>query len=161
MEDHRPPSRLNLPPESCELVKNMRRRDYDQPENRIKWVAAQDFTVEVGKEQIGKYIRTWKLQPRWIYSLDCFCSTEDDHQTHYHYRARFSSPSAQRPIQGTASVYFAVEVSKAGAQTDPVGVHFVVESNRLVHTPGWTRFTDKWLVDIIEKKNALREAILL
>uniref|UniRef100_A0A3Q2YTY6 Si:dkeyp-81f3.4 n=1 Tax=Hippocampus comes TaxID=109280 RepID=A0A3Q2YTY6_HIPCM len=142
-----------------ELVKILRERERGPPEDHIKWVAAQDFTVEVGKEQIAEYIRTWELKPLWIYSLDCLCSTEDEHQTYYHYRARFSSPNAQRPIQGTASVYFAVQVSKVGPQTEPVDVHFVVESHRLVHTPGRTRFTDKWLVDIIETKAALREAI--
>ncbi|XP_077356531.1 A-kinase anchor protein 14 [Festucalex cinctus] len=150
---------VSLPTELRELVRILRERDRDPPEDHIKWVAAQDFTVEVGTEQIAEYIRTWGLKPPWIYSLDCLCSTDDVHRTYYHYRARFSSPSSQRPIQGTASVYFAVQVSKSGEPTDPVKVHFVVESHRLIHTPGRTRFTDKWLVDIIEKKTVLREAI--
>uniref|UniRef100_A0A4W6DBS5 Uncharacterized protein n=1 Tax=Lates calcarifer TaxID=8187 RepID=A0A4W6DBS5_LATCA len=87
--------------------------------------------------------------------------TEEEHHTFYHYRARFSTPTSRKPIQGTASVYFVVDVSKVKAQTLPVEVLFVVESNRLVHTPGRTRFREKWLADVIESKALLQKAVQL
>uniref|UniRef100_A0A3B4TUZ8 Si:dkeyp-81f3.4 n=2 Tax=Seriola dumerili TaxID=41447 RepID=A0A3B4TUZ8_SERDU len=125
----------------------------------IKWVANKDFTMEVGKQQIGEYIQTWEVQPCWLYSLDFLYTTEEGHHTFYHYRARFSTPTPRKPIQGTASVYFIMDTSKVRDQTLPVEVHFVVESNRLVHTPGRTRFREKWLADVIESKTLLRNAV--
>ncbi|XP_030295645.1 A-kinase anchor protein 14 [Sparus aurata] len=132
--------------------------DADSEMRNITWVARKDFTVEVGKRQIGEYIQTWELQPCWLYSLDFLYLTEDEHHTFYHYRARFSTPTQREPIQGTASVYFVVDISKVKPHNLPVEVLFVVESNRLVHTPGRSRFRDKWLADVIKSKTLLRRA---
>nr|XP_020470056.1 A-kinase anchor protein 14 [Monopterus albus] len=169
MEEHT--SNLNYTTESALLVKTVleryRRTLTTEPEDssphtemsNINWVASKYFTVDVGKKQIGQYIQTWDVQPRWLYSLDFLYTAEEDYHTFYHYRARFSTPSAQKPIQGTASVYFVVGVSKVKPETVPVEVHFVVESNRLVHTPGKTRFREKWLADVTESKTLLRGAV--
>ncbi|XP_029969908.1 A-kinase anchor protein 14 [Salarias fasciatus] len=154
--------------ESSHLVKAVlerhrltRQQDDQHPdkEANIRWPACQDFTVEEGKKHIASYIQTWELQDRWIFSLDFLYSTEEEYCTLYHYRARFSTPTPQRPIQGTASVYFAVDVSKVKPGSLPVQVHFVVESNRLVHTPGSTSFREKWLQDVIEGKTLLEGAL--
>ncbi|KAM7378151.1 hypothetical protein PAMA_013172 [Pampus argenteus] len=171
MEEQRPSGDLNFTAESAQLVKSMmdRRRHTvtEEPEksspddhmNNINWVASKDFTVDVGKEQIAEYIESWELQPCWLYSLDFLYSTEGEHHTFYHYRARFSTPTPRTPIQGTASVYFVVDISKVRPQGLPVEVHFIVESNRLVHTPGRSRFREKWLADVIESKTLLRAAV--
>ncbi|KAK9525628.1 hypothetical protein VZT92_016315 [Zoarces viviparus] len=161
---------LDLNPESALLVKTLLERHHhavgqqveDSPDSEmttINWVASKDFTVDVGEKQIGEYIQTWELKPCWVYSLALLSSTEEEHRTFYHYRARFSTPTAQKPIQSTASVYFVVDMSKVEPQTLPVEVHFVVESNRLVHTPGRTRFRVKWLADVIENKTLLRREV--
>ncbi|XP_034019232.1 A-kinase anchor protein 14 [Thalassophryne amazonica] len=123
----------------------------------IKWVSRQDFTVEVGAKQIRDYIRTWELQPCWIFSLDYLFSTEEGCHTFYHYTSRWSTPSPRRPIRGTASVHFIVDVSSVEPQISPVDVQFYVESNRLRHTAGKTRFREKWLTDVIESKAALHK----
>ncbi|XP_041636318.1 A-kinase anchor protein 14 [Cheilinus undulatus] len=125
----------------------------------INWTAIKDFTAEVGKGQIREYIQTWEMQPCWLYSLDFLHSTEGDHDTFYHYRARFSTPTQSKPIRGTASVYFVVGVSKVKPRSLPVEVLFIVESNRLVHTPGRTRFREQWLADVTESKTLLRRAV--
>ncbi|XP_042367696.1 A-kinase anchor protein 14 [Plectropomus leopardus] len=162
---------LNFTSESAQLVKTVLGRHRhsvstepveDSPDsevNNINWVSSKDFTIEVGKRQIGEYVQTWEMPPCWLYSLDFLYSTEEEHQTFYHYRARFTTPTSRKPIQGTASVYFSVGISKVKPRSLPVEVHFVVESNRLVHTPGRTRFREKWLVDIIESKTLLRKAV--
>ncbi|XP_038594809.1 A-kinase anchor protein 14 [Micropterus salmoides] len=126
--------------------------------SNVNWVVSKDFTIEVGKRQIGEYIKTWEMPPCWLYSLDFLYSTEEEHHTFYHYRARFSTSTPRKPIQGTAGVYFVVDISKVKPPTLPVEVHFIVESNRLVHTPGMTRFKEKWLADVIESKTLLRRA---
>lgn len=123
------------------------------------WVAAKDFTMEVGKEQIVQFIQTWQLDPRWIYSLDFLYWTEEEDLTSYHYLANFSAPTPQVPIPTAAGVYFVMDVSRVGPQTEPIDVHYVVESNRLMHTPGGAEFTEKWLLDIIESKIALSQAM--
>ncbi|XP_077566291.1 A-kinase anchor protein 14 [Stigmatopora nigra] len=125
----------------------------------MEWVIAKDFTVDVGKEQIVEFIRTWDLEPAWIYSLNFLYSAEEEEKTSFHYLANFSTPSPQRPIPTAAGVYFVMDVSKVEPQVEPIDVHFFVESNRLKHTPGKTRFTEKWLLDIIECKIAASEAM--
>ncbi|XP_072233449.1 A-kinase anchor protein 14 [Leuresthes tenuis] len=162
---------LNYTAESLLLVKaslERHRRTNTQEDNSagsetdtIRWAACKYFTVHVGKEQIEAYIQTWEIPSSWLYSLDFLYSTEEEHYTIYHYRARFSTTTARKPIQGTASVYFAVEVSRNKPQTIPVEVHFIVESNRLIHTPGKSRFREKWLADVIESKALLRSMVNL
>ncbi|KAK2858906.1 hypothetical protein Q5P01_003526 [Channa striata] len=168
MEAHQPSSNLNYTTESAHLVKTLLERhrhtftkeQEESSDNAItNWVASKDFTVEVGKKQIGEYIQTWEMQPSWLYSLDFLYTTEEDFFTCYHYRARFSNPTPQRPIQGTASVYFVVGISKVRPEALPVEVLFVLESNRLVHTPGRTRFKEKWLADLIESKYLLGRTV--
>ncbi|XP_047431368.1 A-kinase anchor protein 14 [Mugil cephalus] len=157
---------LGYPAESAQLVKSLleahrhtKEESCSHGETEIHWAACKDFTIEKGKGQIDDYIKTWKIQPHWLHSVDFLCSTEEENQTFYHYRARFSTPSPRKPIQGTASVYFAMELSKVKPQTVPVQVRFIIESNRLVHTPGKTTFREKWLVDVIESKTLLREMV--
>lgn len=155
----------SYPAESAQLVKSLLETHRHPKEDNyshggtIQWAACKDFTIEVGEGQIDEYIKTWQIQPCWLYSVDFLCSTEEENQTFYHYRARFSTPTSRKPIQGTASVYFTVELSKVKPQTVPVQVRFIMESNRLVHTPGKTRFREKWLVDVIESKTLLREMV--
>lgn len=160
-------SNLNITAESALLVKalldrprqSVMKEQADTDMKNINWVAGQDFTVEVGRQQIGEYIQTWEIHPRWLYSLDFLCSTEDEHHVFYHYRARFSTPTPREPIQGTASVYFVVDTSKVKPRALPVEVLFMLESNRLVHTPGRSRFRERWLADIIESKALLQRAV--
>lgn len=168
MEEH-----LKYTTESAHLVKTLLERhchtvtkeqEYNSSHSNkssinANWVAGKDFTVEVGKQQIREYIQTWEVQPCWLYTLDFIYTTEEEYYTFYHYRARFSTPTPQKPIQGTASVYFVVGISKLKPQTMPVEVLFVVESNRLVHTPGKTTFKEKWLADVIESKALLGTAL--
>lgn len=160
MEEQKPSVNVNFTAESAQLEQTLldRHRHTDNSPN-ICWVAGKDFTVDVGKKQIAEYIESWELKPCWLYSLDFLYSTEEEHHTFYHYRARFSTPTPRTPIQGTASVYFVVDKSKVRPRNQPVEVHYMVESNRLVLTPGSSRFTERWLADVIETKTLLRRAV--
>lgn len=130
----------------------------DDDTSNIDWVNIRDFTVDVGKDQIIDYIETWGLPPAWLYCVDVLCTTEDQHRSVHHYRANFSTPTKEKPIETRACVFFAVNVPKFGARSRPVEVQFIIESNCLVHTPGRTTFREQWLTDVIESKNLLREA---
>lgn len=163
MEEDSLSSKLSVESLLLEKALKERRRHKTEEQNNEKsnydWISCQDFTVEEGKRQIGEYINTWDIRPCWLYSLYFLCSTEEEeHSSFHHYQARFSTPTPQKPIQGTVSVYFAVGVSKAKPDTLPVDVVFVVESNRLVHTPGWMTFRETWLADVIENKKMLQRA---
>ncbi|XP_030004184.1 A-kinase anchor protein 14 [Sphaeramia orbicularis] len=155
-------SGLNLSAESTLLVKTLlekhhraKKQDDTNTEMRnTNWVTGENFTVEVGKMQIEEYIQTWELQPCWLHSLVFLCSVDEEHHTFHLYRARFSTPTPRKPIQGTASVYFAVD--KVKPHTLPVEVYYIVESNRLMHAAGRTRFREKWLADVIESKSLLQ-----
>lgn len=140
-----------------------RRRPTEDKKDPFLWTSCQDFTLEVGKQQIDAYIKTWALRPCWLYSLDFLFSTEDEeHGAHfYHYRARFSTPTVREPIPDTASVYFLVEVTTTEPHPLPVEVRFVVESNRLVHAAGETRFSEKWLSYVIQSKALFRRMLRL
>ncbi|XP_075907903.1 A-kinase anchor protein 14 [Nelusetta ayraudi] len=132
--------------------------DISPDSSNIDWVSIRDFTVDVGKEQIIDYIETWGLPPAWLYCVNVLCTTEDEHRSVHHYRANFSTPTKEKPIETRACVFFAVNVPKVAARSRPVEVLFMIESNRLVHTPGTTTFREQWLTDVIESKNLLREA---
>uniref|UniRef100_A0ABM5EVT7 A-kinase anchor protein 14 isoform X2 n=1 Tax=Pogona vitticeps TaxID=103695 RepID=A0ABM5EVT7_9SAUR len=44
-------------------------------------------------------------------------------------------------------------------RTLPVEVFFIVETNKLIHRPGKSRFKEKWLKEVIESKISLMETI--
>ncbi|XP_061570446.1 A-kinase anchor protein 14 [Cololabis saira] len=146
-------------PESSQLVKaslERRLRTQKPGDSRgglagVQWCSCGDFTVQLGLQQIQALIGTWGLPSCWLHSLDFLYTTEEQFLTFHHYRARFSRPTPREPVPGTASVYFAMEISKTKPQTLPVEVSFVVEANRLVHRPG-NRLGEKWLLDVIESK---------
>ncbi|KAJ0012434.1 hypothetical protein NQD34_016768 [Periophthalmus magnuspinnatus] len=156
----------DLAPESTHLVKaltdpysTMKNQDVIESTafRNIDWITSKDFEIETGQRQIHEYIKTWGLSSAWHYILDYLGVTKEEFVTFYHYRASFSTPTAQSPIVGTASVYFAV--NKVNPETLPVDVHYVIESNRLINRAGKVFFREKWLTDIIESKILLRKKV--
>uniref|UniRef100_A0A671MPW3 Si:dkeyp-81f3.4 n=1 Tax=Sinocyclocheilus anshuiensis TaxID=1608454 RepID=A0A671MPW3_9TELE len=135
-----------------------------QCEHKIKnidWISCKDFTIEIGEQQIRRYMDTWEIQqPGWLYSLRFLQETELEFKTQYQYETKCSIPTRTAPIpSATASVYFIIEISKIRPNTLPMDVHFLVETNRSKHIPGQTRFSEKWLMDIIESKTLLMDTV--
>lgn len=137
--------------------------DSEQPEYTIRnidWVAGKDFTVSVGKAQIAEYMNTWEVDPRWLFSVKFLQESELEFERQFLYRALWSIPTNRCPIpKNTASVYFTVIISKIKPLTTPVLVRYQVEFSKTVHTPGETRFREKWLKDVIESKALLMDTI--
>ncbi|KAL1275726.1 hypothetical protein QQF64_035349 [Cirrhinus molitorella] len=127
----------------------------------IDWISCEDFTVELGEQQIRQYMDTWEIQQSdWLYSLRFLQETELEFKTQYQYEAKWSIPTPTAPIpRATASVYFIIEISKIKPNTLPVDVHFLVETNRSKHIPGQARFREKWLMDVIESKTLLMDTV--
>lgn len=142
----------------CRPVEQDAISDYKM--KNIDWVTCKDFTVDIGEKQIKEYISTWEIHSSWLFNLEFVQETELEYHKQYHYRAQWSIPTRRSPIpRGTACVYFVVEISKIKPQTLPVEVYFYVESNRLAHRPGQTRFREKWLKDVIDSKAFLQDTV--
>lgn len=126
----------------------------------IDWVSCKDFTIRVGKTQIEEYMGTWEVDPRWLFSVEFLQKSELEFETQVQYRALWSMPTRRCPLPAsTASVYFTITISKIKAHTTPVLVTYQVESCSTAHTPGKTRFREKWLKDVIESKELLMDSI--
>lgn len=175
MEEDRPSSNLSLRAEELvtmvlerahQAVTNdihndqMKTTNTDSETKNIDWVSCRDFDVELGRRQISEYISTWDVNSRWLLNVVFLETTQEDQHVLHRYRARWSIPTRQSPIpKETASVYFFVQLSKFRPQTLPVGVCYVVESTKLVHTAGKTRFREKWLKDVVESKALLKRTV--
>uniref|UniRef100_A0A3Q2CEJ0 Si:dkeyp-81f3.4 n=1 Tax=Cyprinodon variegatus TaxID=28743 RepID=A0A3Q2CEJ0_CYPVA len=123
--------------------------------DNIEWATCKGFNIEVGKQQIEAYIKTWEIRPCWIYSIEFFRTGQEDGFTIYLYEVILMAPTSRKPISERVSVYFAAEISKEEAETRPVKVRFILESCRVIHTPGKNRFNEKWLTNITETKACL------
>uniref|UniRef100_A0ABM5EVS8 A-kinase anchor protein 14 isoform X1 n=1 Tax=Pogona vitticeps TaxID=103695 RepID=A0ABM5EVS8_9SAUR len=131
---------------------------YEVP--NIAWMKCQDFTIGKGLLQIEEYMRTWELHESWLHWTNYLGEEELEYSMRYHYRVRWSIPTCRKPIpRATACVYFVIEISKVRPSTLPVEVFFIVETNKLIHRPGKSRFKEKWLKEVIESKISLMETI--
>ncbi|XP_066496284.1 A-kinase anchor protein 14 [Tiliqua scincoides] len=126
----------------------------------IEWMKCEDFTVSRGVLQIEEYMKTWELHESWLH-WSCYLGEEElKYSMQYHYRICWSIPTCRKPIpRATASVYFVIQISKIKPPTLPVEVFFLVETNKLIHRPGESRFKEKWLKDVIESKICMMETV--
>ncbi|XP_007436249.1 A-kinase anchor protein 14 [Python bivittatus] len=126
----------------------------------ITWMRCKDFTIGKGLLQIEEYMRTWELHESWLHWTNYLNNEELQYSTQYRYRVRWSIPTCRKPIpRATACVYFVIEISKIKPSTLPIEVFFVVETNKLIHRPGKSRFKEKWLKDVIESKIVMMETV--
>ncbi|XP_042334121.1 A-kinase anchor protein 14 [Sceloporus undulatus] len=131
---------------------------YEVP--NIKWMQCKDFTIGKGLLEIEEYMRTWELHESWLHWTNYLNDEELKYSTRYYYRVRWSIPTCRKPIpRATACVYFILEISKVRPSTLPIEVYFIVETNKLIHRPGESRFKEKWLKDVIESKITMMETI--
>uniref|UniRef100_A0A8C4SK47 A-kinase anchoring protein 14 n=1 Tax=Erpetoichthys calabaricus TaxID=27687 RepID=A0A8C4SK47_ERPCA len=132
--------------------------DYDV--QNIEWASSKNFTVDLGMNQIEQYISTWEMHASWLHSIDYLQEESLEFSRRYHYRVKWSVPTRRKPVpRSTACVYFVIEVFTNKPENWPVQVYYFVESNRLLHRPGQSRFREKWLKDVIESKILLTEKI--
>ncbi|GAA6066755.1 A-kinase anchor protein 14 [Tachysurus ichikawai] len=145
---------------STDICTQPDRKQHDFEIRNIDWVVCKDFTISVGKKQIEEYMRTWEVDPKWLFSVKFLQETELEFENQFLYRALWSIPTTRCPIpKNTAFVYFTITISKIKPNTMPVIVTFQVEASQTVHVPGKTRFREKWLKDVIENKTLLMDTI--
>ncbi|PWA26115.1 hypothetical protein CCH79_00015212 [Gambusia affinis] len=141
----------NEPAELTLLIKSLRferqlKEELETPPasmmDRTVWGLCRDFTIRGGHFKIEAYIKTWDIQPVWVYNVDYFGLERDKDCKIHLYRALFMAPTAGKPIGDRVSIYFAMEISKTELEA-PVEVRFILESRRLIHTPGRSKFKKK------------------
>uniref|UniRef100_A0A672JZ66 Uncharacterized protein n=1 Tax=Sinocyclocheilus grahami TaxID=75366 RepID=A0A672JZ66_SINGR len=105
----------------------------------IDWISCKDFTIEIGEQQIRRYMDTWEIQqPGWLYSLRFLQETELEFKTQYQYETKWSIPT-RVPQPQTHCLWT-----------------FTERSRRI---PGQTGFRGKWLMDITESKALLMDTV--
>ncbi|XP_038604210.1 A-kinase anchor protein 14 isoform X1 [Tachyglossus aculeatus] len=126
----------------------------------IQWATCQDFTVDLGRQQIEEYILTWEMHESWLHWSEYLHEEELEYIVRYCYRVKWSIPTCRKPIpRATACVYFFIDISKIKPAWLPVEVFFILESSKYIHRPGKSRFREKWLKDVIENKIILMNGI--
>lgn len=121
----------------------------------IDWPTIGQFTVDLGSQKIDEFIKkTWEYNDCWLYCIDFIEKIDKEFTTLYQYRCRWSIPTRRKPISRfTASVYFTYNVSKIKPKdVTKVQVMYQLETQRVVHEPGKTRFRQEWLNDILKAK---------
>lgn len=126
----------------------------------IEWLSIGEFSPEKAEQKIQEFVKTWEYQDSWQFCIDYLGADEHEFDTRHRLRVRWSIPTRRKPVpRATACVYFTFQVSKIKPKSYPVEVFYVFETNRLVHKPGFSRFREKWLKEIIESKLITLDAI--
>lgn len=126
------------------------------PDPNIKWPTIEEFNQDLGLQSIEEFIKGWQLDETWLHCTDHIGVEEASSETLYRYRVRWSIPTRRAPIpRVTASVYFTIRVSKVKPKNHEVGVYYQLETYRTKHKPSSTRFSEKWLHDLISSKERL------
>ncbi|XP_066525389.1 A-kinase anchor protein 14 [Hoplias malabaricus] len=126
----------------------------------IEWVSCGEFTVERGRTQIEEFIRTWELDPSWLFTVRFLRERDLPLHRELVYRAVFSLPTRRSPVSAqTAAVVFTVLSHTNRPPSHPVQVHFTIETSRTLHQPGLTRVREQWLKDVIESKARLLDTV--
>ncbi|KAM8952354.1 A-kinase anchor protein 14 [Pelodytes ibericus] len=144
----------------AEIGVHNKETDHNYVTQDIQWIPCNEFSVDLGMKQIEKYISTWELHDSWLHCTDFLKEEDLEFSKLFHYRVKWSIPTRRKPIpRATVCVYFTIQISKIKPDTLPVQVFFMIESTRLVHRPGQTRFREKWLKDVIESKIIMMNSI--
>uniref|UniRef100_A0A6I8NB74 A-kinase anchoring protein 14 n=1 Tax=Ornithorhynchus anatinus TaxID=9258 RepID=A0A6I8NB74_ORNAN len=79
----------------------------------IQWATCQDFTVDLGRQQIEEYILTWEMHESWLHWSEYLQEEELEYTIRYCYRVKWSIPTCRKPIpRAIACVYFFIDLSK-------------------------------------------------
>lgn len=130
------------------------------PAPNVDWPKNADFSQDAGVDCIHDYVATWHRSDKWTYCIDFVQRQPTQYGDKYIYQVRWSVPTQEAPIPSvTASTYFTMHVSRVQPEGAQVQVTFQMESNRMVHVPGQSRFCEKWLQDIIDSKLILMHTL--
>ncbi|CAH8831212.1 unnamed protein product [Trichobilharzia szidati] len=145
---------LHCKPETAQEITNkIVLTDTSQPSPNIQWPTIAEFTCELGVKKIEEYIKGWEVNKNWLYCIDILPKVELKYEIQYKYRVKWSMPCRRSPIpKATASVYFTLRVSRIKPKNTVIDVHYQIETFRTLHIPGKSRFSERWLRDVINSK---------
>jgi len=114
-------------------------------------VASSSVNEDSGISIVDDIVKKWDVNECWLYCIDFLEKTG----TQLQFRVKWSIPTRRKPIpSATAAVYFTIDISKKDAE-----IFYVLEAQRLIHTPGKSVFREKWLKDIITTKTMMMDDV--
>lgn len=132
-------------------------------------VVSSTINEESGIKVVDEIVKKWDINECWLYCIDFMEKTDTTYQFRYYdyklpflnqflvslyfliFRVKWSIPTRRKPIPAaTASVYFTIDISKSEAD-----IFYVLEAQRLIHTPVKSVFREKWLKDIVTTKTLM------
>ncbi|CAH8490011.1 unnamed protein product [Schistosoma rodhaini] len=138
---------------SYEILDEIILSDNPLPLPNIQWPTIEEFTPKLGLEKIEKYIKSWEISDKWLYCIDILPIVELKNETLHKYRVKLSIPSRRSPIpKSTVSVYFTLRISRIKPKSSTILVYYQVETFRSIQIPGKSRFSERWLTDVINSK---------
>ncbi|CAH8483060.1 unnamed protein product [Heterobilharzia americana] len=93
-----------------------------------------------GRKKIEEYIKGWERNENWLYCIDILPKVELKNEVQHKYRVKWSIPCRRAPIP------------KATASNTVINVYYQIEAFRSKHIPGKTRFSERWIRDVINSK---------
>ncbi|XP_005410484.1 PREDICTED: A-kinase anchor protein 14 [Chinchilla lanigera] len=127
---------------------------------KIKWITHGEFTAEKGQKQIQEFLSTCKFRIGWAFRTEFMRKEDVIHSFYYIYRVGWSLSSAQLPIAKVYTIaYFTVKINKNKPPEAPVDISFVFEDQTLVQRPDSICFQEGTLMNVIEAKYLLINAI--
>ncbi|CAI2723178.1 unnamed protein product [Schistosoma spindalis] len=145
---------------SYEITDKIILSDKPLPFPNIQWPTIEEFTPKLGLEKIEKYIKCWEISDKWLYCVDILPIVELKNETLHKYRVKFSLPSRRSPIpKSTVSVYFTLRISRIKPKNSVILVYYQVETFRSIQIPGKSRFSERWLTDVLKSKVRLMSYI--
>ncbi|CAH8491064.1 unnamed protein product [Heterobilharzia americana] len=127
--------------------------DNPHPSPNIQWPTIAEFTPELGRKKIEEYIKGWERNENWLYCIDILPKVELKNEVQHKYRVKWSIPCRRAPIpKATASVYFTLIISRIKPKNTVINVYYQIEAFRSKHIPGKTRFSERWIRDVINSK---------
>lgn len=130
-------------------------------QERIAWPTIGEFNITLGAKKIQDFIKTWKFEKKWTYSINLIDIRKDGSSRFYIYDAQWCIPTLRNPIPPcTASVFFIFQVSNYLPRSYPVTVTFVLEGSVRQHFVSYVpTFNMEWILHVLEAKYQLMRKI--
>ncbi|XP_050421327.1 uncharacterized protein LOC126833815 [Adelges cooleyi] len=112
------------------------------------------FNDRIVMDKIAEHIKyEWKLDPKYLYTIDKTKVATEGLLTKHCYKAEFSVPTKEYPVpQLTVSVFFTVETSATHSRNEPIFIEYSFETEMRVYVLGKDWFRRRRFEQLFERK---------
>ncbi|CAD7086636.1 unnamed protein product [Hermetia illucens] len=120
----------------------------------FSWPQMNHFDLDYIEDVIRRYVERWVLDPGFKFFIRYISQRSTDTSDFYYYQVMFSKPTVVCPNpQGTANVFFTVEVTPVVVEKIPIHVTYQFEDYSQIHKPdGRFKFQRFIINNIIKNK---------